>query len=205
MTIPLYINGPRLFFTNLRQHNWVQQLWSYSVHKNLGARLAFLLGPKWLMIMPLHICGQRQFHRTSDDTNQSSGCWVTESARIGGAQQAYLKILDGQMTLPLHTWAKIDPWNLKCCESTQQWMSYTVRKNWSAWQAWPNVPEAGKIPHHWPYIGWDGSMELEMALIVPVVLDLQHHQELGCLTGIPECARWTVAHLQTKMVPQNLK
>ena len=46
---------------------------------------------------------------------------------------------------------------------------------------------------------WDGSLELEMALIGPVVDELQHPQELGCPTGMLECA-WQVNYLMTLLL-----
>ena len=82
------------------------------------------------------------------------------------------------------------------------WVTAFARTGVPNRHAWTWLKD--KWPCHCTSMRQNGSMKPEMVWSGPSV-QLQCPQELECLTGMPECARWAVAHLLTKMVPQNLK
>ena len=81
-----------------------------------------------------------------------------------------------------HLRANTVPQNLRWTESAQQYWGYTFCKNWGI--QW----ECHIWPCRCPSTGQDGS-ELEIEKIGPVVVELQHLQELWCPMGMPKHAR----------------
>ena len=106
-------NWAKTILENLRWNKLVQQLWSYSVCKNLGAQQECLDRPDRPITIPSHIYGPSWCHITWDKSESVHRFWrysISQNLGVWRNAQMGQYINDHAVA---HLWAKWVPLNLR--------------------------------------------------------------------------------------------